>query len=112
MKRVSWSGRTGLLLMLVVLFAGLAGRRSHAGPQSKIEAGEETYRTYCLTCHGEELVNSGQTFDLRRLKPGERPRFERSVLNGKNQMPPWKGVLNEEQLDGLWSYIRAHAFEQ
>ena len=58
------------------------------------------------------LVNSGQTFDLRRLKADERPRFDNSVRNGKNQMPPWKGVLSDDEIDQLWHYIRAHAFQK
>ena len=80
--------------------------------EAKIEAGAQTFGEYCATCHGENLVNTGPNFDLRRLKANERSRFENSVLNGKNQMPPWRGVLNEEQLDTLWNYIRANAFDK
>jgi mono/diheme cytochrome c family protein len=29
------------------------------------------------------------------------------VLNGKNTMPPWRGVLDMEQIDSIWAYIRA-----
>jgi hypothetical protein len=35
--------------------------------------------------------------------------FDNSVRNGKNQMPPWKGVLSDEEIDQVWHYIRAHA---
>jgi mono/diheme cytochrome c family protein len=34
------------------------------------------------------------------------------VHNGKNQMPPWKGVLTDEQIDQLWHYIRANACDK
>lgn len=81
-----------------------------ADDAAKIEAGEETYRTYCSPCHGDDLKNSGQTFDLRKLTASDRPRFEHSVRNGKKQMPPWKDVLSAEQIDQLWHYIRANAF--
>ena len=64
---------------------------------------------YCSTCHGDNLVSSGQTFDLRRLGANDRSRFSNSVLMGKNQMPPWKGVLAGEQIDALWNYIRQNA---
>jgi mono/diheme cytochrome c family protein len=80
--------------------------------QEKIDAGETVYNTRCAVCHGDELINSGQTFDLRRLKADERPRFDNSVRNGKNQMPPWKGVLSDDEIDQLWHYIRAHAFQK
>jgi mono/diheme cytochrome c family protein len=79
---------------------------------AKIAAGENTYNARCAVCHGDDLVNTGQTFDLRRLEADERPRFENSVRNGKNQMPPWKGVLSDQDIDQLWYYIRAHAFEK
>jgi mono/diheme cytochrome c family protein len=49
--------------------------------------------------------------DLRpaQAAQGRAARFENSVTNGKNQMPPWKGVLDSEQLDAIWAYIRANA---
>jgi mono/diheme cytochrome c family protein len=83
-----------------------------AAEQAKIDAGEAVYSMRCAVCHGDDLVNTGQTFDLRKLKADERPRFENSVRNGKNQMPPWKGVLSDDDIDHLWHYIRAHAYEK
>jgi mono/diheme cytochrome c family protein len=29
------------------------------------------------------------------------------VLNGKNQMPPWRGALEPEQIESIWAYIRS-----
>ena len=72
---------------------------------AKIEAGEAVYNDYCFTCHGEKLVSSGQTFDLRRLTAADRSRFENSVLTGKNQMPPWGGLLSGADIDALWAYV-------
>jgi mono/diheme cytochrome c family protein len=104
--------RVQLLLGAAILIGGSAIQPSNAQDQSKIAAGAKTFSEYCSTCHGDDLVNNGLTFDLRRLKAGDRPRFENSVLNGKNQMPPWRGVINAEQIDTLWNYIRANAFEK
>jgi mono/diheme cytochrome c family protein len=83
-----------------------------AQDQAKIEAGAAIYNDYCVTCHGQDLVSSGQTFDLRRLTANDRARFQNSVLNGKNQMPPWKGVLGDEQIEQLWHYIRNNTYEK
>ena len=77
--------------------------------EKKVALGERVYNNYCFTCHGENLVNTGQTFDLRRLRADERPRFENSVNNGKNQMPPWKGVLSNDEIEQVWHFIRANA---
>jgi mono/diheme cytochrome c family protein len=83
-----------------------------AQDQAKIEAGENVYSTNCAICHGDQLVSTGQTFDLRRLKDGDRARFDNSVRNGKNQMPPWKGKLTDEEIDQVWHYIRANAYQK
>ena len=80
--------------------------------KAKFAAGANLYNTYCSPCHGDGLVNSGQTFDLRRLTANDRARFENSVLTGKNQMPPWKGMLNGEQIEAIWQYIRDNAFQK
>jgi mono/diheme cytochrome c family protein len=34
------------------------------------------------------------------------------VLHGKQAMPSWQGVLTGEQIEELWAYIRAHAYQQ
>ena len=99
---------SGVLWLMPIAFA----QNSAPDDEAKIKAGETVYNTNCATCHGDDLVNTGQTFDLRKLKADERPRFEHSVRNGKNQMPPWKGVLSDENIDQLWHYIRAHAYEK
>jgi hypothetical protein len=52
--------------------------------------------------------SGGVTFDLRRLRPQDHDRFANSVLNGKNQMPPWRGVLDQQQIESIWAYIRAN----
>jgi mono/diheme cytochrome c family protein len=93
------------LFVSVVVFAASA----LAADSPKAEAGAMIYDSYCASCHGVELNNTapGVTFDLRRLRADERSRFMNSVLNGKNQMPPWRGVLEMEQVEALWAYIRA-----
>ena len=77
--------------------------------QAAIEAGEQTYDENCAQCHGEKLRASGAAFDLRTLGANDRARFDQVVSNGKGQMPPWRGVLSEKELDEVWAYIRSRA---
>jgi mono/diheme cytochrome c family protein len=98
---------TGIALAAMSMAAVTA--TASAQDQKKIDAGEQIYNDYCFTCHGEKLVSSGQTFDLRRLTVADRARFENSVLAGRNQMPPWRGVISGEQIELLWHFVRAHA---
>ncbi len=92
--------------LMAILTAGGTQAQNAAKPDpAKVEAGENVYNDYCQTCHGQNLVSTGQTFDLRKLKPEERERFLRAVLMGKGQMPPWKGVLEDAQIDAVWAYV-------
>jgi mono/diheme cytochrome c family protein len=102
---------TAFLAVTAIAISALAAPAA-AQDQAKVDAGEAIYNDYCFTCHGERLVSSGHTFDLRRLTANDRARFENSVLAGKGQMPPWKGVLNSEQIDLIWRYIRANAHQK
>ena len=77
--------------------------------RAKIDAGETVYGTYCAPCHGDQLVSTGQFPNLRRLTPVDRVKFENTVRDGRNQMPPWRGVVSDEQIDQIWAYIRSVA---
>jgi mono/diheme cytochrome c family protein len=95
--------RAAAVVSFVIVPAGLVAQAA-----DKVAAGEQLYTDYCSTCHGFELKNTGGvTFDLRRLRPDDHDRFVNSVLNGKSQMPPWRGVLNGEQIESIWAFIRA-----
>ncbi len=76
---------------------------------AQIAAGERVYSDYCSNCHGEGLRNTsgGVTFDLRRLRNEDHDRFVGAVLDGKRQMPPWRGALDIEQIESIWAYVRA-----
>ena len=71
----------------------------------RIEQGKKMYKQFCLRCHGPEMNNSGNAFDLRTFPLDQRDRFFQSVLNGKRQMPPWKGTLTEDDIGILWAYV-------
>jgi mono/diheme cytochrome c family protein len=77
--------------------------------KAKIEAGETVYGTYCAPCHGDRLVSTGQFPNLRRLTSSDGAKFDSTVRDGRNQMPPWRGVISDEQIDQIWAYIRAIA---
>ncbi len=83
---------------------------ARAAPDAtQVAAGEQIYADYCSSCHGEGLKNTsgGVTFDLRRLREQDRDRFFNSTLDGKRQMPPWRGALETQQIEAIWAYLRA-----
>ena len=76
-----------------------------------VAEGQQIYDTNCAPCHGEGLRNPGSSFDLKLLHEEERPRFDKSVMEGKGPMPPWRGTLGPAELDRLWAYIREYAYD-
>jgi mono/diheme cytochrome c family protein len=106
MRQYSTLGRRALaaLIALPVLQTAAAAETVEA---QKVAAGMAVYNSHCVRCHGEYLQNSGWTYDLRRLRPEDNARFLNSVLNGKGQMPPWRGALTEDEVEAIWAYIRA-----
>ena len=99
----------GVLRASLLVCALAAAQTAWAQDKSAIEAGSEVYEANCSECHGEGLRNPGSAFDLRTLGADERARFDKSVTDGKGQMPAWGGVLSAEQFDQLWAYIRSKA---
>ena len=80
-----------------------------AQDQAQIEAGEQLYDEHWASCQGEKLRTTGSAADLKEMRAEDRPRFDRALLEGRGQMPSWEGVLNHDEVDQLWAYIRARA---
>ena len=98
----------------IVMLGAMAGwsATACAQDQAAIEAGQQIYEEDCAQCHGANLRNPGTSFDLRKLTAADRPRFDKFVMDGKGQMPPWRGTLDDAELDQVWAYIRAHAYDK
>jgi mono/diheme cytochrome c family protein len=79
--------------------------------QVQVEKGAAIYALRCEGCHGRGLRNTsgGWSFDLRKLSPNEHDRFVESVTSGKDNMPSWYGILGDDEIEAIWSYIRATA---
>ncbi len=93
----------------IFAFATLLSSGALAQDQAAVSAGSEIYKEKCAECHGPRMVSTGGAADLRELRADERPRFEKSVTEGKNQMPAWGGVLSDEEIGQLWAYVRSRA---
>jgi mono/diheme cytochrome c family protein len=104
--------RLSHLIVAVTVMTAVGVTAAGADDRELIEAGHALYDMHCMACHGERLQNPGTSFDLRELHPNERARFETSVLDGKGaQMPPWRGVFDEAEIDQLWAYVRENAYD-
>ena len=93
-------------MRLAILALLVAGPALAQEPATK--TGAQIYRQLCRQCHGPNMVNGGtSSYDLRRFPEDQPERFSASVLNGKGNMPAWKGTVTPEELDKLWEYVRS-----
>jgi mono/diheme cytochrome c family protein len=71
----------------------------------QIKRGADIYERNCSPCHGSRMQDPQGAFDLRKFPRDEHERFILSVSRGKNQMPPWGGMLKPEDIEALWAYV-------
>ena len=96
-------------LLILPLLALIFISAARAQDQAAVSAGSDIYKEKCAECHGPRMVSTGAAADLRELRADERPRFDKSVTDGKNQMPAWGGILSAEEMDQVWAYVRSRA---
>jgi mono/diheme cytochrome c family protein len=78
-----------------------------APPPELASQGKTLYRQFCSNCHGLNMVNPGtSSLDLRKFPHEDRARFVNSVTRGKNTMPAWGDILQPDEIEALWAYIR------
>lgn len=80
--------------------------------------GMQLYADYCQICHGEEGDGEGLMTNMMGITPmdhtnsNETNRLNNeqlvlSIMEGKGRfMPGWKGILSDEDVEALVSYIR------
>ena len=74
----------------------------------KIALGLEVYnnKAQCGVCHTLQAARStgdiGSNFDL--LKPTI-PQIISAVINGIGVMPPWEGILTDEEIEAVAYYV-------
>jgi len=100
-----------LTLAAGVAFAALAvcarGQDAEQFPAEQVKKGAGIYSQNCSPCHGPRMKSPEVPVDLSKWPPGERERFFTSVTKGKNQMPPWGGLLPRSDIEALWAYVMA-----
>lgn len=96
--------------MLLIMGAhGVTLSAEEPPPPDHVQKGAVLFADNCAPCHGSrmEKPGGGDVFDLRTFPPAQRSRFFKSVSNGKNNMPPWRSVLSEEEIGYLFAYVVA-----
>jgi mono/diheme cytochrome c family protein len=102
---LKWPGKPGA--------ATVAARPMTAEEQALFEKGKTHFATICAACHqanGQGLPGLSPSLVFSRWVLGDSRVLARILLNGKTQgqlfMPPWKGMLNDEAIASVLTYVR------
>jgi mono/diheme cytochrome c family protein len=88
-----------------------------SGNEAAIAEGRSWFRAVCGNCHGpnaDGMGDRGAGADLRVFNKGFR-KFVETVKNGRDvpnrmaKMPPWGGVLSDQQIYQIGAYLETLA---
>lgn len=96
----------------------------YRGNEKAIEIGASGYLQNCARCHGLEAVSGGITPDLRKLNDefdwvdkAESDAWyimrarQGAVVDGRIYMPPFEGILSQEAMWAIRSYLDTRQYE-
>ena len=127
LRQRGWLCAATVLIAFVIAFSAAPARAGASsaypdvnplsGDQDAIHQGGKLYSKWCRQCHGRKADGVSQRFgkysgDLRKFWRGY-PEFVVIVLNGrpKKKMPPWGGVLDEDEIAQIAAYLETLAIE-
>lgn len=90
----------------------------YRGNAKAIEIGTSGYAQNCARCHGLQVISGGLAPDLRRLETGDEgdawfiQRIRKGAkISGVTRMPPFEGLLSQEAMWAIRSYIESQHIE-
>jgi cytochrome c6 len=94
-------------LPAVMLYALLSTGLAHAGD---MQSGRETYELHCSICHGDNGVSVDMT--IPSFANGDRlfqmdQDLLRSIREGKELMPAFRGLLSDQEIRDVIIYLRS-----
>jgi len=71
----------------------------------KQDIGVEKYKIFCAVCHGSDgKLNVNGASDLSKSKLTKKGRIK-IITKGKGLMIPFKGILNEDEINAVAKYL-------
>lgn len=91
----------------------------YRGNQLALKIGSSGYNQNCARCHGLDVISGGIAPDLRYLAPGDEGDqwfsyrvHNGSVRDGRVYMPKFVGVLSQEALWAIRTYIESQHVDE
>src|SRR5262249_7128660 len=92
--------------------------RQSAPTASGTPAARELFRQYCIKCHGADGTGREARDGLPEIPDFTKSSWQArrsdaqllaSILDGKDEMPSWRGKISEEPARGLVAHVRSFA---
>jgi mono/diheme cytochrome c family protein len=83
----------------------IAQQQAAINDQALIGPGRTAYAQKCSHCHGPNMVTAGTVAPDLRAFPDDNARFVATVKQGKNNMPPWKDILSDQEITEIWAFV-------
>lgn len=98
-----------MIKRLSMLMAGLSWMIAAPVEAANMVNGQHLYNMHCAACHGPR--GEGVNPEAPKFRMGERLEqpdliLMQSVKTGKKTMPPFFGVLQDQQILDILSYVR------
>lgn len=91
----------------------------YRGNAKAVEIGMSGYNQNCARCHGLEAISGGIAPDLRKLEhtqSGDEWFLSRirhgATINGTSKMPPFEGLLSQEAMWAIRTFIESRPYEE
>jgi mono/diheme cytochrome c family protein len=102
---------TALILTPVATAAAERPTNPYEGNSELVPEGKSLFNQYCSHCHGPDAVQGERPRDLRRLRirygDNAIAVFYNTINDGRMEkgMPPWKGVLKEDVMWRIYTFL-------
>jgi cytochrome c-550 PedF len=90
----------------------------YRGNEVAVKIGASGYNQNCARCHGLEVISGGIAPDLRALEKnqeGDKWFLNRirhgAKINGDTKMPPFEGLLSQEAMWAIRTFIESRPLE-
>ena len=98
--------RTAFMLVIALVFVFAIAVSARAGDMQK---GREVYEMHCVACHGMDGYAVDMT--IPSFANGDRmflmdQEMLQSIRTGKNLMPAFRGLLSDQEIRDVITYLR------
>lgn len=105
----------GAMLLIGAAHAAEAEKLTnpYSGDPAVVKEGASLLNQYCAHCHGQWAEQGERPRDLRRLRirygNDAITMFKTTITNGRPDkgMPPWKGVLTDELMWKIFTFLES-----